>query len=114
MTTGKYLVIVNPIAGNGKYLDRLDKIKTEFIERSISYDLHFTSEDRKADLLANSIKSISEKITPIEIRNFLSRIKNYQGASGVFSFDENRNPIKSIVILQFKDDKSIFIKTVSL
>jgi YegS/Rv2252/BmrU family lipid kinase len=57
--TGKYLVIVNPIAGNGKYLDRLDNIKSEFIRRSISYDLYFTSEERKADKLANTV--IKEK-----------------------------------------------------
>ena len=59
MQTGKYLVIVNPIAGNGKYLDRLDKIKSEFIYRSVSYDLHFTSEEKKADILTHSV--IKEK-----------------------------------------------------
>jgi YegS/Rv2252/BmrU family lipid kinase len=51
----KFLVIVNPTAGKGKYLDRLEKIKTEFIKRSVSYDLYFTSEDQKADSLAKSI-----------------------------------------------------------
>jgi YegS/Rv2252/BmrU family lipid kinase len=51
----KFLIIVNPAAGNGKYLDRLDKIKSEFIRRSISYDLYFTTEERKADLLTSNI-----------------------------------------------------------
>lgn len=77
------------------------------------YNYGLASSYDAAYLLINSILSVN-KLTPIEVRNSLAGIKNYFGASGVFSFDDNRNPIKSIVILQFKENKSVFIKTVSL
>lgn len=53
-----FLVIVNPVAGNGKYLQRVNRIKSEFSNRGISYDLFYTSGNQKADLL---IQSISRK-----------------------------------------------------
>jgi diacylglycerol kinase (ATP) len=49
LTARRYLIIANPVAGKGKQLDKLEKVKSEFFRRSIPYDLHFTSEDRKAD-----------------------------------------------------------------
>ena len=55
MAGSKFLVVVNPAAGNGDYPDLLDQVKTEFINRSESYDLYFTSEDRKADVLVSHL-----------------------------------------------------------
>ncbi len=77
------------------------------------YNYGVASSYDAAYILINSINS-AKKLIPFEVRNSLAGIKNYQGASGMFSFDENRNPIKSIVILQFKENKSVFIRTVSL
>jgi len=100
--TGKYLVIVNPIAGNGKYLDRLDKIKSEFIYRSVSYDLHFTSEDKKADILTHSV--IKEKTyTDLlivggdgTINEAINGLGNKQIPVSVISFGTGNDTIKHI------------------
>ena len=48
-------MIVNPAAGKGRNLDKLDQIKTEFISRSVPYDIYFTSESRKADSITHEI-----------------------------------------------------------
>jgi YegS/Rv2252/BmrU family lipid kinase len=48
-------VIVNPTAGKGRNLDKLDRIKSEFIARSVPYDLYFTTEQRKADSITHEL-----------------------------------------------------------
>lgn len=48
-------MIVNPTAGKGRDLDKLDRIKTEFISRSIPYDLYFTTGGKKADSLTREL-----------------------------------------------------------
>jgi YegS/Rv2252/BmrU family lipid kinase len=66
VTKRKFLVIVNPVAGKGKYHEQLDRIKSEFNTRSIAYDLHFTSEEKKADLLTKATLK-NEKFTDLLI-----------------------------------------------
>ncbi len=97
-----------PIQKSKEFVDSYEKRFGEIYNYGVasSYDTVY--------LLVKAISNISKKITPLEIKNSLTNISNYQGASGFFSFDENRNPIKSIVILQFKDNKSVFIKIVTL
>lgn len=50
--------------------------------------------------------------TPKEIRDELSKTQNYKGATGKITFEKDRNPIKPAVILQVKDGKISFVKTV--
>ena len=64
MTARNFLVVVNPTAGNGKKLDKIEQIKAEFISRSVPYDLYFTSEDRKADVLVHNA-IIANKYTDV-------------------------------------------------
>jgi YegS/Rv2252/BmrU family lipid kinase len=99
---GKYLAIVNPIAGNGKYLDRLDRIKSEFIRRSIPYDLHFTSETKKADVLTQSVVK-EKKYTDLlivggdgTINEAINGLGNIQIPVGVISIGTGNDTIKHI------------------
>jgi len=48
----------------------------------------------------------------IKIRDALVNIKDFQGAAGVVTFDENRNAIKSAVIKTVKDGKFTFMDVV--
>jgi YegS/Rv2252/BmrU family lipid kinase len=98
----KFLVIVNPTAGKGRHLDRLEQIKSEFIQRSVSYDLYFTTEERNADLLANSI--IKNKVyTDLmivggdgTINESINGVRDKQLAISVISFGTGNDTIKHI------------------
>jgi YegS/Rv2252/BmrU family lipid kinase len=98
----KFLVIVNPAAGKGKYLDRLEQIKSEFIQRSFSYDLYFTTEERKADSLVNSIirdKNYSDLMIvggDGTINEAINGVRNKQLAVSVISFGTGNDTIKHI------------------
>ncbi len=102
MFARKFLVIVNPAAGKGKYLDRLEQIKSEFIQRSVSYDLYFTTEDRNADLMANSI--IKDKdYTDLMVaggdgtlNEAINGVRNKQLTVSVISFGTGNDTIKHI------------------
>lgn len=102
MIARKFLVIVNPIAGNGKHLDRLEQLKSEFIQRSISYDLYFTTENRKADLLANSILKDKEYTDLMivggdgTINEVINGIRDKQLILSVISFGTGNDTIKHI------------------
>jgi YegS/Rv2252/BmrU family lipid kinase len=98
----KFLVILNPTAGKGKHLDKLEQIKTEFIQRSVSYDLYFTTENRKADLLANSIIK-NDDYTDLmivggdgTINEAINGIRDKQLAVSVISFGTGNDTIKHI------------------
>jgi len=98
----KFLVIVNPTAGKGRYLDRLDRIKSEFMHRSISYDLYFTAENRKADILANSLIR-QQTYTDLlivggdgTINEAINGIRNNLLPVSVISFGTGNDTIKSI------------------
>jgi len=49
----KYFILVNPAAGNGAFLNRIEKVKDEFARQGAPYDIHFTNKDLKADVLVN-------------------------------------------------------------
>lgn len=54
-------------------------------------------------------KTLDKKI----IRDSLAQTKDLQVLSGKISFDENRNPVKSAVILTIKDGKMIYHSTIT-
>jgi YegS/Rv2252/BmrU family lipid kinase len=50
----RYFVLVNPVAGNGKNLDKLQRLKDEFLRQNIDFDLFHTDEITRADALVNN------------------------------------------------------------
>ena len=60
MEKKKYFILVNPVAGNGTFLNRIEKIKDEFAYHNVSYEIHFTEKNQKADSLVH--KHFDEKI----------------------------------------------------
>jgi YegS/Rv2252/BmrU family lipid kinase len=98
----KFLVIVNPAAGKGKYLDRLEQIKSEFVQRSIPYDMYFTTEDKKADLLADSIVK-DKDFTDLmvvggdgTINEAINGVRNKKLTVSIISFGTGNDTIKHI------------------
>jgi len=64
-----------------------------------------------AKLLADAIGR-AKTDTPDGIREALAETKNFQGATGSISMDENRNAQKPVVIVQIKDKKFTYHSTV--
>ncbi|WP_096180557.1 ABC transporter substrate-binding protein [Effusibacillus lacus] len=62
----------------------------------------------------DSVKLIAEAIKKAnstdgtKIKDALASIKDYKAASGVISYDEKHNPVKSAVIIEMKDGKQTF------
>ncbi len=48
-----------------------------------------------------------------KIRDALAQTRNFKGLTGDISFDENRNPLKDVVIMQIKDGKAGYLKTIT-
>ena len=102
MIARKFLVIINPTAGKGKHLDRLEQIKSEFIKRSVSYDLYFTTEEKKADFLTNSIIKDRDYTDLMivggdgTINEAINGVRNKQLTVSVISFGTGNDTIKHI------------------
>ena len=48
-----------------------------------------------------------------KIRDTLAVTKNFQGATGTITFDENGDPVNKVaVILKFENGTSVFVKTI--
>ncbi len=63
-------------------------------------------------LLADAVRRANSFDSSL-IRDSLAATKNFQGATGNITFDENRNPLKSAVIVKFdKGNQLVFVKTV--
>lgn len=62
-------------------------------------------------LMADAIRR-ANSLEPRRIRDALAATTNFQGVTGVISFDENRNPVKSVVILKFDKEKPVFVKMI--
>ncbi|MDI6815665.1 MAG: ABC transporter substrate-binding protein [Actinomycetota bacterium] len=60
-------------------------------------------------LLFEAIKR-ADSTRPEKIATALAGIKNFEGVTGKFTFDENRNPVKGSVIMTIKDGKPVFAK----
>jgi YegS/Rv2252/BmrU family lipid kinase len=102
VTARKFLVIINPTAGKGKHLDRLEQIKSEFIKRSVSYDLYFTTEEKKADFLTNSIIKDRDYTDLMivggdgTINEAINGVRDKQLTVSVISFGTGNDTIKHI------------------
>lgn len=57
-------------------------------------------------LVLNAISNAPE-FTPESIRDTMAATKDYDGVTGLTTFDENRNPVKSALILQFASDGQV-------
>lgn len=63
-------------------------------------------------LMAEAIKNTKE-ITPENIRIELSKIKDFHGVTGQMSMDENRNAVKSAVVVQVQGQDYKYITSVN-
>jgi len=63
-------------------------------------------------LMAEAIKKTKE-VTSENIRNELANIKNFHGVTGAMSMDENRDAIKSAVVVQVQGAEYKFITSVN-
>jgi branched-chain amino acid transport system substrate-binding protein len=50
---------------------------------------------------------------PAKIKDAIKALQNFQTVSGSITYDENNNPVKSAAILQIKDGKQVFVKSVN-
>lgn len=58
-------------------------------------------------MLADAIKRAGEA-TPEKIKNALASTKDFKAVTGSISLNENHDPVKAAVILEFKDGKEVF------
>lgn len=63
-------------------------------------------------LMAEAIKNTKE-VTSENIRNELAKIKDFHGVTGQMSMDENRNAVKSAVVVQVQGTEYKFITSVN-
>jgi branched-chain amino acid transport system substrate-binding protein len=47
-----------------------------------------------------------------KIRDALAATDGFEGVTGTFRFDENRNPMKRAVIMEIKNGRTHFLKTI--
>ncbi len=57
-------------------------------------------------ILAQAIKDAGEA-TPEKITAALANVKDFEGVTGTMSIDEEHNPIKAGVIIEFNDGKQV-------
>ena len=62
-------------------------------------------------LLATAIKN-AETLNPTAIRDALAKVTNYQGASTISRFDENRHPIKSLLLHTIRNGQIVLYKAI--
>ncbi|MDI3509044.1 MAG: branched-chain amino acid transport system substrate-binding protein [Clostridiales bacterium] len=58
--------------------------------------------------LADAIKR-ANSTDPVKIKDALASTKDFKAVTGTLSIDENHNPVKSVVIVQWKGDKQEFV-----
>lgn len=63
-------------------------------------------------LIVDAIKRANSS-DPEKIKDAINQTKNFMGASGIVTLDENRNAIKSAVIKQVKGGKFVYLDTVN-
>lgn len=59
-----------------------------------------------AYLLAEAIKS-ADAADPVKVAEALETTKDFPGITGTMTFNENHNPVKTIVVIEFKDGKLV-------
>lgn len=63
-------------------------------------------------MLLKAIETAPE-ITPTAIRDELAKIKEFNGATGKISIDQNRNAVKSAVVVQVQGESNKYITTIN-
>lgn len=64
------------------------------------------------NLLLEAIRRANSLDTE-KVRRSLQEIKGFKSVSGEISFDESGNPIKSAVVLQYKEGRQVYVTTVT-
>ena len=89
---------------NSYYCTNLDPVATGFND---AYSAKHRTVDGIAAsgydamrILAIAITTVGSTTDPIAIRDAIAAITNYEGATSISSFDENRNPVKSVGVRQ--------------
>ncbi|MDE0635147.1 MAG: ABC transporter substrate-binding protein [Candidatus Poribacteria bacterium] len=89
---------------DGYYCTNLDPDAVQF---NSAYTAKYGSVDGIAatgydamKILAIAIETVGSTDDPVAIRDAISAITNYEGATSISSFDDNRNPIKSVGVRQ--------------
>jgi len=59
-----------------------------------------------ARLLADAIERAGEA-DPVKVKEALEATKDFPGITGTMSIDENHNPVKNIVVIEYKDGNLI-------
>ncbi len=78
------------------YQDKYKKVPDSFA--ALGYD--------SAKLLAQAIKDAGEA-DPVKVKDALAKIKDFQGITGKMSINAQHNPVKKIVVIEYKDGKLI-------
>ncbi len=89
---------------DGYYCTNLDPDAVQF---NSAYTAKYGSVDGIAatgydamKILAIAIETVGSTDDPVAIRDAIANITNYEGATTIFRFDENRNPVKSVGVRQ--------------
>ncbi len=97
----------NTLLDNSYYCTNLDPDAQGF---NSAYEMKFGAVDGIAAagydalrLLAMAIESLGSTDDPAAIRDAIAAITNYEGATSISSFDENRNPIKSVGVRKIEN-----------
>ncbi len=64
------------------------------------------------NLLLDAIDA-SKSTEPAKIKDALAAIEGFKGVTGTIAFDENGNPVKSVVVLQVKDGGQTYVATIN-
>jgi len=59
-----------------------------------------------AKILAQAIKDAGEA-DPAKVAQALAKVKDFPGITGTMSINEKHNPVKEIVVIEYKDGKLI-------
>ena len=89
---------------DGYYCTNLDPSAVNFIS---AYEMEYGSVDGIAAagydamyILAQAIETLGSADDPVAIRDAIAAMTDYEGATTISRFDENRNPIKSVGVRQ--------------
>lgn len=92
-----------------------NKPNLEFLKQSrqFSDDVNnsFALSYDAVSVLADAIRR-AESLDREKICELLSRTKNFQGATGSISFDENGDPMKNAVVMKIANGKRFYLKTI--
>ena len=107
--TAEEVVYILPAESSGNVVE---KFKESFKNKFNKEPALYAAEGCDAfNLLIESIKKCGENFDPICFKNKLYKIENYQGASGIITFDNNGDVLKPMAIKKIISGEKIIIKT---